>query len=156
MAEKTSGQFVGVALFLTIALASCYIYFVHDWYWNQSALICTQDMKLNAHPTQYCYIPDPGPDHDQTYDGLKAFWGDDIISQFFENVSLIERWAEETIVPWFYTQVAPRWNAYAADVNHRKILAAIVGILYAASTTKVVSLAIEWVHDKVAGAGEKT
>jgi hypothetical protein len=155
MAEKTSGQFVGIALFLTLGLAVGYLYFVHDWYWNRSAVICTPEMTLHARQTEYCYVPDPGPEHDQPFE-RRDFWGGDIISRFFENLSqLVIRWAEETIVPWFYNQVAPGWNAYAADENHRKILAAIVGVLYAASATKVVSLAIEWFHDKVADGGHK-
>lgn len=155
MAKKTSGQFVGFALLLTLGLAVGYIYFVHDWYWNQSAVICTPEMTLHARHTEYCYVPDPGPEHDQTFGG-RNFWGDDIISRFFENLSQpIVRWVEETIVPWFYDQVAPGWNAYAADENHRKILAAIVGILYAASVTKVISLTIEWFHYKVAGGESK-
>jgi len=151
MAEKTSGQFVGIALFLTIAMAAGYAYFVHDWYWSQSAVICTPEMKLN------CYVPDPAPDQDLIYAAPNNFWGNDIISEFFANVfALIARWADEAIVPWFYNQLAPQWNIYAADESHRKILAAIVGILYAASATKVVSLAIEWFHDKIADGGSKT
>ncbi len=156
MAEKTSGQFAGIALFLMIALAAGYAYFVHDWYWNYSAVICTEKMKLNAHPAEYYYVPEPMPNQGQDYIGSSNFWGNDVISEFFANVfALMARWADETIVPWFYNQAAPRWNTFAAEESHRKILAAIVGILYAASVTKVVSLGIEWLHDRVAD-GSKT
>ncbi|QBR71712.1 hypothetical protein CU048_10985 [Beijerinckiaceae bacterium] len=157
MAEKTSGQFVGTALLLTIGVAAGYIYFVHDWYWNHAALICTPDLKLTAQPSDYCYVADPPPEHYETYAGAHSFWGDDIISNFFANIfQLILRWTNETIVPSFYDYIAPLWNTYAADENHRKALAAIIGILYAAGATKVVSLAVEWAHEKAVGGGSKT
>lgn len=124
MAEKISGQFIGTALLLTIGVAAGYIYFVHDWYWNHAALICTPDLKLTAQPSDYCYVADPPPEHYETYAGAHSFWGDDIISNFFANIfQLILRWANETIVPSFYDYIAPLWNTYAADENHRKALA---------------------------------
>src|SRR5271157_2288272 len=100
MAEKTSGAFVAGALVLVIALAGAYVIFIHDWYWNHAALICTPRMEAAAAPADYCYVPDPALNADtDIYAGMKSFWGDDTVSRFFDNLSqLVLRWVDETIV----------------------------------------------------------
>ena len=148
---KKSGRFVVVALLLTIGLAAGYIYYVHDWYWYHSAIICTPELKINARPADYCHVSEHRPDDYDPYLGQNKFWGDDIISNFFANLSqLIMKYiievANVTIVPWFNDRFVLEWNTFAADEKHRATVAAIFGILYAASATKVLSR----LHDKIA------
>jgi hypothetical protein len=109
MAGKISGTFATGGLLRMIALAVIYIVYVDDWYRNHAAVICTPQLKLAASPTDYCYPRASITKICRPFDGMCNRWGDDLLSEFFENLSkLAMRWVEEAIGPWYAYDFAPQ------------------------------------------------
>jgi hypothetical protein len=149
MAGKTSGTFAAGGLLLMIVLAVIYILYVDDWYRNHAAVICTPQLKLEASPTDYCYVRASITKICSPYDGMCSWFGNDRISEFFENLSeLVARWVEEAIGPWFAYDFAPQWNAFFSDEHYRLGFAAFIIAIYTYVGSKFMGLIIDWLHER--------
>ncbi len=179
--KETSSSLVRLAgpAFI-IAIAAFYISAGHEWYFDGKMLLCTYEEI--SKPTSWCHRPDPPAstpevrarpsdcvtrartadeilacnysEYNRGYDELKKFWGDDIISKFFENIyNMFKRWFMEWVNGWFWPEFAPKWNTFfSADTteasHHRLAFGIVVAIFYAQLVSKVIGSTFDWLHGK--------
>lgn len=134
---------VGVVIVSTIiTCAVAYGMFIDKWYWKERAqIVLNQPAPAEFQTSPACprngVIRENGvfPEVDELladnfrcyndkYIGLHQFWGDDVISNFFANISrFLGKRFTEWFYPWYVDSFVPWWNRTMEPDSMREAVA---------------------------------